>query len=313
MTDHLKNAMTFFMTVVLALILVACSAEKPAEKIQKDDPAYVADVDAWHAKRIESLTSPTSWLSLAGLFWLEEGENSFGADESNAIIFPKDRAPSFFGSFALDKGEVKVRIKPDVKVLAGDTTISEMILQTDENGKPTVLKHGSLSWYAIKRGNRFGIRLKDSENTRIKEFKGIERFPVSTQWRIEAKYLPYDPPKKISIVNVLGSVSEEPSPGALKFRIDGKTYRLDALGEPDDEELFIVFADTTNGFETYGGGRFLDVKKPDGKGMTYIDFNRAYNPPCTFTEFATCPLPPAQNKLPVKITAGEKNYGDALH
>ncbi|MEW5806696.1 MAG: DUF1684 domain-containing protein [Acidobacteriota bacterium] len=259
------------------------------------------------------MTSKNGWLSLAGLFWLEEGENGFGADESNTILFPGDRAPDFIGSFFLDNGQVTIRIKPDIKVLHGDTPVTEMILQDDEKGEPTVLTCGSLSWHVIKRDNRYGIRLKDSENPKIKEFKGIERFPVSKRWRIKAKYLPYDPPKNISIVNVLGKVSEEPSPGALKFKIYGKTYRLDSLGEPDDEELFIVFGDRTNGFETYGGGRFLYVKKPDKKGMTYVDFNKAYNPPCAFTEFATCPMPPSQNKLPVKITAGEKSYKDALH
>ncbi len=306
MTSFVKTVITVSCFLFLVLMLTACAPSPPEEKT---DPAYIKEIDDWHDARIKSLTSEKGWLSLAGLFWLKEGENSFGSDPANDIVFLNDKVPACMGSFLLDNGLVSVRIKPNAKVLHNDTPVAEMVLENDEEREPTILSFGSLSWYVVKRDGKFGIRLKDSENPRRKEFKGIERFPVSVKWLIEAEYTPYDPPKKISIPTILGTVTEEPSPGALRFKVDGTTYKLDALGEPDDEELFIVFGDLTNGTETYGGGRFLSVKRPDESGMTSIDFNRAYNPPCAFTEFATCPRPPSQNKLSIKISAGEKVYG----
>ncbi len=306
MTVCFKTATAIISTSLLALLLVTCSPVPMEEKV---DPAYVKEIDDWHDARIKSLTSEKGWLTLAGLFWLKEGENSFGSDTTNDIVFPNDKVPSVMGSFFLADGMVTVKIRPDAKVLHNETPVSEMILHSDEEGEPTILSFGSLSWYIVKRDGKFGIRLKDSENPRRKEFKGIKRFPVSSKWLFEAEYIPYDPPKKISVPTILGTVTEEPSPGTLKFKIDGTIYQLDALGEPDDKELFIVFGDRTNGTETYGGGRFLSVKRPDESAMTSIDFNRAYNPPCAFTEFATCPKPPSQNKLSIKITAGEKAYG----
>ena len=301
---HIKIAHVFFILSFIALL--SCSSERPP---MVDNGSYTKEMNDWCNKRIESLKDKNGWLSLAGLFWLKEGENSFGSGESNDIVFPAGKAPDQIGWLTLKERTVRVKINPGINVSSENKPVTEMLLQSDAKEKPTVLAFGSLSWYIIERGDKFGIRLKDSENPNLLEFKGIERYPIDRAWRIAADFSPYDPPKKIPIQTVLGTTVEESSPGALVFKIDGTSYRLDAIGEPDSKELFIVFGDKTNGIETYGAGRFLSADKPEKGKMTSIDFNKAYNPPCAFTEYATCPLPPSQNKLPVKITAGEKKYG----
>jgi hypothetical protein len=167
-----------------------------------------------------------------------------------------------------------------------------------------------LKWHIIKRGDRFALRLKDSGSKALKEFKGLEYFPVDPSWRINARFVPYDPPKQLYIATVIGTIDTMTAPGYLSFRAGRKTCRLDPVHEAGDSSLFVIFADGTSGVETYGGGRFMDVALPDEYGHTVIDFNKAYNPPCAFTEFATCPLPPDQNKLPVRVAAGEKVYAE---
>jgi len=276
---------------------------------QKIDQEYVNEIDDWHQKRIDRLSSDNGWLSLAGLYWLKEGENSFGSDRSNKIKFPKDKSPDFIGSLILEDGEVRVKINPEMEILCNNKTVSDTIMRNDTEGQPTTLTYGSLSWYIIKRGNKYGIRLKDRESTARKEFDGIERFPVDPEWKINAKLIPYDPPKMILLPTALGTIDTSYASGQLVFEINNKEYTLDPTGEEGANYLFIVFSDFTSGVETYGGGRFLYCDMPDTTAYLTLDFNKAYNPPCAFTEFATCPLPPDQNKIPEEIRAGEKNYG----
>ena len=293
----------FFFIVLPAIFLFsACKQEKPAQ-------SYEAEIKQWHKEREQRLVRKDSWLSLAGLFWLKEGENTFGSDKSNDIVFPEEKAPAFIGSFYVWGGKVKVILKKDVDVTIDDEQIREKTLVNDVDGKPTMLRTGSLSWYVIKRGDQFLIRLKDSENPAITNFTGIDRYPVAEKWRVKARLEAYDPPKKIEIANMLGQLYYEDCPGALEFEIDGKEFRVDPLGKPGEESYFLIFSDETSGRETYGAGRYLSVDAPDSTGFTYIEFNKAYNPPCAFSPYATCPLPPKQNHLNVAITAGEKNYG----
>jgi uncharacterized protein (DUF1684 family) len=308
MTKRAKAGIAFITLLLLALF--SCSGDRSKEE---EGASYVDEVKKWHENRIKSLKREDGWLSLSGLFWLKEGENSFGTAPSNDIVFPEDKAPEFIGWFVLENEQVSVKIKSDVQIFHNDAPVTEMLLQSDGEGEPTVLTFGSLKWHVIKRDDKFGIRLKDIKNPNRDTFEGIEQYPVSPEWRIKAKFLPYDPPKKIILPTILGTVTEESSPGALEFKINDQIYRLDPVGDIEDEQLFVLFADQTNGIETYGAGRYLLVKKPDEEGTAYIDFNKAYNPPCAFTEYATCPFPPSQNKLPVKITAGEKGYKHALH
>ncbi|HNW58040.1 MAG TPA: DUF1684 domain-containing protein [bacterium] len=293
------------MLLGILILLSACS--RPADKAA--DPAYVQQIEAWHRQRLASLTRPDGWLSLAGRFWLQEGENRFGSGADNPVRFPEGRCPQQMGAFYLQQGVVTVRILPEVRVTGADSSrVTEMVLQDDTRDVPTRLFYGTLSWHLIKRGDRYAIRLRDSASPRLKAFKGIERYPVDPAWRITGRFVPYDPAKKLRIVNVVGQVEEQSCPGALLFTIRGKPYRLDALDEGAKAPLFMVMADETSGEETYGGGRFLYVERPDSTGAVLIDFNKAYNPPCSFTPYATCPLPPEQNRLPLAIRAGEKRY-----
>ena len=172
-----------------------------------------------------------------------------------------------------------------------------------------MLKLGTLTFHVIKRGERLGVRVKDSASPERTNFRGLEYFPVDERWRVEARFEPHNPPKSIPIVNVLGMEEDTPSPGTLVFDLNGQTYRLDALTEEGEPQFFVIFADQTSGKETYGAGRYLYAGPPDSAGRLLIDFNEAYSPPCAFTKYATCPLPPEQNKLPVRVEAGEKFAG----
>jgi len=295
--------MKTFIVVVLFLTVfqwIGCS--------NATNQAYVDQINEWHQGRVERLTSENGWMSLAGLFWLNDGENTFGADSSNDVIFPAEKAPNFMGSFILKDGIVRAKILPNVEVLLDDKPVSDVALESDAGGNPTVLHHGTLSWYVIQRSNDLAIRLKDSANPVIKSFHGIERYPVESSWRLEAKFEAYNPQKSISVPTILGTIEEEPSAGALVFKIQNQTYRLDVVGNLGDEQFFIIFGDETNKDETYESGRYVYVDNPGNGGKTILDFNKAYNPPCAFTEFATCPFPPPQNVLPLRVTAGERKY-----
>jgi len=299
-----KHKTYSFIFAILFLFIACNSTEK--------ELAYKESINDWHKKREASLSKKSGWLSLAGLFWLQEGENSFGSDSSNHIIFP-EKAPKFIGSLFLNDTIVTVKINEDIEVFNDSSHVSSMQLKNDNQKGTDLLTIGSLNWYIIKRKDKFGIRLKDSEHPNLKSFSGIEHFPIDQDWRIKARLVPYDSAKTIRIPNVLGQISDSPCPGALVFEIDGNEYRLDPIGSEKSKQYWLIFADDTNEEETYGAGRFLYVDKIDENGETYIDFNKAYNPPCVFSPFATCPLPPFQNRVPVRITAGEKNWENIKH
>ncbi len=275
--------------------------------LTNDNLEYLNSIEDWHEKRNNSLKKKSGWLSLAGLYWLQQGENNFGSDSSNKIIFPLN-APKFMGSFFLNDTIVTIEIKEGIDVYVDSTRITSMQLKNDNQKGMNILNNETLSWYIIKRRDKFGIRIKDSEHPNFKSFSGVEHFPINYDWRVKARLEPYDSAKTISISNVLGQVSDLPCPGALVFDIDGKTYKLDPIADKTDDEYWLLFADETSDEETYGAGRFLYVDKIDSTGVTYIDFNKAYNPPCVFSPFATCPLPPFQNRLALRVTAGEKNW-----
>jgi uncharacterized protein (DUF1684 family) len=295
---------TRYVYVVLMLMILSCSSKK--SEVSFDVDAYQAEVEQWHAGRIESLKSANGWLNLAGLFWLKEGVSTFGSDESNDIVFPKDKIPAKAGLFLLQKGMVTMTTLPTVEMISNDAPIkSGTIFHPDSTRQPK-LSYGSLQWFVIKRDDQFGIRLRDLESATVKEFHGIERYEVDPDFRTEARLEVPAVAKKIDITNVLGQTTAQDSPGTLVFTIRKKEYRLDALLE--GEELFVIFGDPTNENETYPSGRYMYAKKPGADGKTILDFNKAFNPPCAFTPFATCPLPPKQNVLALAIMAGEMNY-----
>jgi uncharacterized protein (DUF1684 family) len=282
------------------------SAAEPAEPTAE---AHRADVEAWRTRRMASLKRDDGWLTLVGLFWLQPGENRFGSDpKTNRIVFPAGTAPKTMGSLDLSGGKVTLRADPGAGLTSKGQPITTMTLTTDKDGESTVLEHGRIRFYVIDRGGRLAVRVKDSQSPVLLAFHGIDSYPIDGKWRFDARFEAYDPPKVISVPSILGTVDKEESPGAVVFRLGGNDYRIDAVREPGETDLFLIFGDQTNGEETYGGGRFLYAKPPDKDGRVVVDFNKAYNPPCVFTPYATCPLPPAQNRLPIRVEAGEKKY-----
>jgi uncharacterized protein (DUF1684 family) len=229
-------------------------------------------------------------------------------------VLPKDKAPDIAGSLWLEKGRVRLDARPAAEITAGGNRVTTLDLKDDnDDSGPTILKLGSLLINVVKRGERIGVRVKDTESRTRREFKGLEYYPIDPKWRIEARFEPYQPPKMIPITNVLSMTDDETSPGALAFEVDGKTYRIDPILEKGETDLFVMIADETTGRETYGAGRYLYVSPPDAAEKVVIDFNKAYSPPCAFTTFATCPLPPRQNHLSFRIESGEKKYAGTVH
>ncbi len=268
-------------------------------------------VEAWRQQRVQNLTSENGWLTLTGLYWLKRGSNSFGRDSGNALMLDHPALPAVAGSFELQPPQVSFTATQVGLVTQQNQPVTQIDLVTDAHDDPTVLSIGSLRFYAIERAGRFGIRVRDTQHPARTQFKGLNYFPISTDWRVTARYQPYQPAKKISIVNILGMTEQMQSPGALVFEKDGKQWQLDAILEAaDDTELFIMFTDATSGRASYGAGRYLYVPRPDHdtENNVVLDFNQAYNPPCAFTEFATCPLPPRQNRLTLPVKAGELKY-----
>jgi uncharacterized protein (DUF1684 family) len=290
---------------LLSLVLSSASCARKAPKSQIDQAAYARDLSQWQEKRWADLKSETGWLTLVGLFWLKDGENKFGSDAANDMVLPNKQLSAHAGSFNLQKGVVKLEANQSGFTLDAKP-VQSLELKTDDDAKPTIVRLGSLSFQIIKRGERLGVRVKDAQNPDRLNFKNTEFYPADVNWRIDAQFEPYKPPKQMPIVNVLNMESAESSPGAIKFTVDGKDYRLDAITEKDEPRFFMIIADKTTGKETYPAGRYLYVDPPDASGHVVIDFNKAYSPPCAFTKFATCPLPPKQNRLPFAIPAGEK-------
>ena len=299
----MKSKFQAFRPIVILLFFVTISCQENKVEVSEE---YFNELKDWNNKRIENLKKTSGWLNLVGLFWLEEGVNTFGSSEENDIVFPKN-APKKLGQLVKTDSTIIFISDSEAEVVSKNEIVTELIMKTDLSGNPTILENGSLRWFLIARGEKYGIRLRDLKAELLTEFEGIDRFPVNPDWRINAKFFPYQEPKEISIPTILGTVETELSPGKLEFNLNNKTYNLEPVGA--GKRLFIVFADLTSGEETYGAGRFLYVDAPDSNNNVILDFNKAYNPPCAFTKYATCPLPPDQNKLRIRIDAGEKNYG----
>lgn len=281
----------------------------PPQPTQQAAASYEQGLEQWKAKRLASLKSDDGWLTLIGLFWFKEGDNRFGSDPTNEIVLPEGKSPALAGTLRLAGGKVTLEAKPEAKITFKGQPVTTLELKSDEDGEPTLLELGSLSFHVVKRGERLGLRVKDRDNPARSAFKGTDYFPADRRWVVNARFEPYQPPKQVPILNVLGMETEETSPGALAFEVDGRPYKLEALKEKGEEQFFIIFADQTSGHETYGAGRYLYADPPGADGVVRLDFNKAYSPPCAFTRYATCPLPPAQNRLPLRVEAGEKFAG----
>lgn len=281
---------------VLITLMAASGSPTPAV-----DPAYQQSFDKWKAEQVDDLKK--NWLVLAGLFWLKPGDNTFGSDAASAIVFPK--GPAHAGVFTLQGEDVTVKFAPEANaIIAGKPAATEALLP-DTSGKRTIVEMGSLRFYVIKRGSRLGIRLKDLDSAAARNFHDLVFFPLDLNYRVTAKWVPSDGKKTVDVPTVLGDVSPTQVAGTAVFKINGQEFQLTDLGGDPAKGLFIVFNDLTAKTDTYPGGRFLDTD-PVANGTVVLDFNRAYNPPCAVTPYATCPLAPKENRLTVAIPVGEK-------
>jgi uncharacterized protein (DUF1684 family) len=287
---------------VIALLGVAVPA------IIAADASFQKTEQDWRDGRHKRLTSPGGWLTLVGLDWLQPGDNVVGSDPDCAVPLPAGKAPKRAAVLVLEGGVVRIKPEPNSGLMLDGKPLAAQVLGDDTAEKTDVVTLGDLSFYVIKRGDRVGVRVKNSQNPVRTQFKGIEYFPAEPKWLVTGTFVPYDTPKKVAIPTVLGTAETMEAPGLVSFTVDGKALTLEPVVEdPSDPKLWFIFKDATNAKETYGGGRFLYADMPkDGK--VAIDFNQAYNPPCAFTPYATCPLPPKQNWLPIRVEAGEKTF-----
>jgi uncharacterized protein (DUF1684 family) len=288
--------MKFFLISLLCLTLVRPNVQG------QTTAAYTASIKHFDSLRVKALTEQNGWLNLAGLYWLQPGENSFGSAPTNQLVFKHKNMPVVLGKFKVAGTRVSFEFDKAVTKFPNDYS-EELVLFDPTNKTDTSVHFNQFMWSVIIREDKIGVRFRDLKNPALAAFKGNKRFAINQTWNLPAKLLPPNP-SGLFITNVLGQTTAEDYAGKISFEYQGKNYVLDAISEgPGD--LFVVFGDATNGINTYHTGRFMYVPRPDNNGNTFIDFNKAFNPPCAYTPYATCPIPPKQNILPFKVTAGE--------
>jgi len=267
---------------------------------------YVKSIEKWRSDEERDLRKEDGWLTLAGLFWLKDGVNTVGVGSDFDVRLTNNFKGGKFGEITFKDGVATLKVEEGVEAQGDDKTFTNIQLVSDEQGKPTKIRTGTQTLYMIKREDRYGIRLKDSNSKARLNFKGSNWFPVDETYKVKAQFEASPEAKEVMIPNVMGGFFKMKSPGMLKFSLKGKDCSLQPV-EDDDGTLFIIFHDRSNETDTYKAGRFLHADKAVN-GETVLDFNKAENPPCAFTSFATCPLPPPQNELEVEVKAGEKRY-----
>ena len=278
-----------------ALVVIALSAQPVS---------YRDEIDKYRRDRVAELTAEDGWLAVRGLFWLHEGANTAGSDPSSEIRLPA-RAAKRVGVFTLANGQIAFAADPASAVTSGGKPVSSIALGRGEDAS---IATSGVTLTAIRRGDKIGLRLRDPQHANRTTFKGLTYFPLSSAYRFRAKFTAYDTLKPVPVPNVLGQLVTMESPGYVEFTIKGTAYRLEPVYETSKhEDLFFIFKDLTSRRETYEAGRFLHTSLPKD-GFVDLDFNRAYNPPCAFTEFATCPLPIKDNQLNARIPAGERRF-----
>lgn len=266
---------------------------------------YVTDINTWRKQRLRSLKAPDGWLSLIGLFWLTEGDHTMGAAPDNDLVVESPGIPDRLGIFRYHDGRVKFIAASDTNITHAEQRVLQVTMTDDRQGSPTLLKYNQTTWHLIRRSSRIGVRVRQLNHPRIKQLKEIPVFPPDIRWRVPARFQPFVPSRSYKIISAAGTVEDTLSPGRLHFSLLGKSLHLVVFpGGP--AHYFLVFSDLTSGKQSYGGGRFLLIPRAGADGTTFIDFNKAFNPPCVFTEHATCPMPIEENRLPVAVPAGEK-------
>jgi uncharacterized protein len=288
-------------TLLLAALFWAPSSFAQAPK---NEALYRRSIEQWKTELIAGRKK--NWLTLVGLFWLKPGENAFGADDSNNIVLPKNSAAAHAGFFELSGNDVQVKFLKGVKAsVDGKLVPATASLRSDQTGNPSIIAMGSLRMYVIRRGQRIGVRAKDMNSPAARNYPGAAFYPVDLRYRVTATFVPANARQTVDVPNVLGDLTATPVAGTVVFKINGHDEQLTDLGGDPTKGLFFVFTDRNRKTETYPGGRFLDTDAVvDGKVV--LDFNQAYNPPCSVTPYATCPLAPKENRLAIAIPAGEK-------
>jgi uncharacterized protein (DUF1684 family) len=285
------------------ILMAGLCIARPSATQTAPDPAYLQSFDKWKTELVDDRKQ--NWLTLAGLFWLKPGENTFGTDASNTIVLPAASAAQHAGSFVLEDKDVTIKLAPGVQATIEGKPVTTAKLQPDISGKATVAEMGALRMKVIVRGERIGIRLKDLNNPAVSKYPGPVFFPLNLNYRVTATFVPADGKKTVDVPNVLGDVTPTPVAGVVHFTLNGQPVELTDLGGDPAKGLSFVFSDLTSKSETYPGGRFLDTD-PVSNGTVVLDFNEAYSPPCSVTPYATCPLAPKENRLAVAVPAGEK-------
>jgi len=288
-----------------ATLLAACDDTERVEQ-EAELATYRTEIEAWQQEREERLQQPDGWLTLVGLHWLSDGPQSLGSDPMSDVVLPAE-APGRVGMLTPVDDTVELSLTPGIGATVGGEAAGRQLDLLPAEGEAPTVELGSLRFHAIQRGDWLGLRVRDVESPALAEFAGLDFFPVDPSWRLDARFEPYDPPKETLIDDVTGNRQPVMVEGAVVFEVDGEEHRLDAF-DGGEEELFLIFADETSGKETYGAGRYLYVPRPDEAAQLPLDFNRAYNPPCAYTPYATCPLPPKQNRLKLAVEAGETAY-----
>ena len=290
----------------LAVALASCGQAGSA----LDAEAYAQEVLEWRAGRLERLKRPTGYLNQIGLFWLEPGTYRFGSDPGNDVRFPGDAA-GVIGVFEVSEEGVWMQVIDGVDVSLDGAPVERVLIADDTTDAPLQIEHRRLAWSVVKRDGRFAVRLRDFAHPFVATFGPLPYFPIAPSLRVPAVLRPYDEPRIANVDTVIEGLGYHPeSPGTVEFEIDGEAFALEAYAS--GEQLFFVFGDQSNRDDTYGAGRFLYADLPDENGRTVMDFNKAYSPPCAFNDFSTCPVASPRNRLPIRITAGEK-YDPALH
>lgn len=287
-----KNIFIIFISIVFSLVANA-------------QETYQKEIAKWRSEHETELKGENSWFSLAGLFWLKDGVNTIGRGSNFDIQLTENFKGVKFGEILFQNETVNLKVENGQEAIIEGENVSQIELNSDEKGKPTIVQTGSQTFYVIKREDKFGIRLKDKNSSARLNFKGLHWFSADSKYKTIATFEPFSDPKEILIPNMLGGSYKMKSEGILKFKLLGKNYSLQPVEE--DGKYFIIFRDLTSKKETYGVGRFLYAEKAKDNKVI-LDFNKAENPPCAYTTFATCPIPPPQNRLPIAIKAGEKRY-----
>jgi uncharacterized protein (DUF1684 family) len=267
-------------------------------------------IEAWRASRHERLLQPDGWLTLVGLEWLEEGESRIGSASDNDIQL--NGGPTYWGSVILENDKLRFVSSGDGSVKINNEFLAESQLIADTQGKATVVSSVTLIFHVIFRGS-YGLRVKNSKAKALANFKGVDNYPIDESWRIEGRFIPAQEGTTIEITNVLGMVSDSAVFGTFEFDKDGKTHSLIGLETSESENLWFIFADRTSGHGTYGAGRFLYTDGMPVNDKLTVDFNKAYNPPCAFNPYSTCPLPPQRNRMDLLVLAGEKDFHPDTH